>query len=142
MKTLKSMLAIIVILFAGSATSNAAAKSHRSQPSQTDVVNIYISAITNGQMDNLDKILDNDLQFNMQRGQNVNTLTKNQLMDYLKNNGASSTNVSTKTTVLTDDDDMTKVKVEFQFDGYTRVDILTLNKSFGWKVTTVNSSYK
>jgi len=141
MKTLKSMLAVIVLLFTCVA-ANANVKSHNSQPTESDVVTMYISAITNGTTDKLDKIFDNDLQFNIQRGQNVNTLNKGQLIDYLKNAGSSTGVVNTTTTILADDDNTGKVKVEFKYDGYTRTDIINLYKSTGWKITSVISSSK
>lgn len=141
MKTLKSMVAGIALLLA-CITANAAVKSRATQPTQKDVVNIYINAIANGKTDNLDKVLGDDMQFNMQRGQRVNTLTKEQLMDYLKNNASAGGAVDTTTTVLTDDENTSKIKIDFKYDGYTRTDVVTLDKSFGWKITSVNSSSK
>ncbi len=141
MKTLKSMVAGIALLLA-CITANAAVKSHATQPTQKDVVNIYIGAITNGKTENLDKVLGDDLQFNMQRGQRVNTLTKEQLLDYLKNNAVAGGAVDTTTTVLTDDENTSKIKIDFKYDGYTRTDVVTLDKSFGWKITSVNSTFK
>ena len=139
MKTLKSMVAGIALLLA-CITANATVKTRINQPTEKDVVNMYINAITNGKADNLDKILDNDLQFNIQRGQNVNTLNKNQVVDYIKNNTVADNTVNTTTTVLTDDDSISKVKIEFKYSGFTRTDIVTLDKTVGWKISTVNSS--
>jgi len=128
MKTLKSMLAGIALLLAF-VTVNASAKSHTSQPTQTDVVNIYISAVSNGKVTDLNKVLDNEMD-------------KNELLDYLKNNTVAGVTVNTTTTVLSNDDGSAKVKVEFKYDGYTRIDILTLDKTLGWKITNVDSSNK
>jgi len=139
MKTLKSMVAGIALLLA-CITANATVKSRINQPTEKDVVNMYINAITNAKADDLDKILDNDLQFNMHRGDNVNTLNKNQLVDYVKNNTIADNSVSTTTTVLADDDAISKVKIEFKYNGFTRTDIVTLNKALGWKIAVVNSS--
>ena len=139
MKTLKSMVTGIALLLA-CITANATVKTRINQPTEKDVVNMYINAITNGKADNLDKILDNDLQFNIQRGQNVNTLNKNQVVDYIKNNTVADNTVNTITTVLTDDDSISKVKIEFKYSGFTRTDIVTLDKTVGWKISTVNSS--
>lgn len=141
MKTLKSMLAGIILLLAF-VTVNASAKSHTSQPTQTDVVNIYISAITNGKVNDLNKVLDNEMHFNIVRGENTNTMDKNELLDYLKNNTVAGVTVTTTTTVLNNDDSSAKIKVEFKYDGYTRIDILTLDKTLGWKITNVDSSNK
>jgi hypothetical protein len=141
MKTLKIMLAGIALLFA-SVAANATVKLHPNPITQTDVVNMYINAVTTGNTDNLDKILDNDLQFNTARGANVNTLNKDQLVDFIKDNTVSGLAVTTDTTVLAMDNGTAKVKVDFKYDGYTRTDVLSLVKTNGWKVTSVDSSTK
>jgi len=141
MKTIKSMLAGITLLLAF-VTFNASAKTHTSQPTQSDVVKTYINAINNGNVNDLNKILDNEVHFNTKRGENINTMDKSQLLDYLKNNTVAGVTVNTNTTVLSSDDDNAKVKIEFQYDGYTRVDIVTLNKALGWEITNIDSSNK
>jgi len=141
MKTLKIMLAGITLLFA-SVAANATVKPHANPVTQTDVVNMYINAITTGSTDNLDKVLDNDLQFNTTRGANVNTLNKDQLLDFIKANTVAGLAVTTDSTVLTSDNGTVKVKVDFKYDGYTRTDVLSLVKTNSWKVTSVDSSTK
>jgi hypothetical protein len=139
MKTLKSMLAGIIILFTSVAASNAAVK--HGQPSQNDVVNIYVNAISTGNADDLDKFLENDMQFNVHQGNNVNAINKDQLLSYLKNN-TSNTPVNTNVTVMQQDDSSAKIKVDFKYAGYTRTDVVTLDKTFGWKITSVDSTSK
>jgi hypothetical protein len=139
MKTLKSMLAVIALLFVGAA-ANATTKTVGGNPTKDDVLNVYISAISTGSIKGLDKILDNDLQFNTQAGANVNTLNKDELLSYLKNNAVANQPLSVASTVLDEDDNTAKVKIDFKYDGYVRTDVVTLNKSFGWVITNVNSS--
>jgi len=139
MKTLKSMLAGIIVLFT-CAAANATVRPVIAGPSQSDVVNIYISAITNGNATGLDKVLDNDLQFNVHQGEKVSTLNKGELMDYLKSNSVVSTSVNANTTILQQDDNSAKVKIDFKYDGYTRTDVVTLNKTTGWQIVNVDSS--
>jgi len=141
MKTLKLMLAGIALLFT-SVAANAAVKSAKNEPTQADVVNMYINAIKTGTTTDLTKLLSSDMQFNLKRGENVNTLNKEQLLDYLKNNTVANTDVTTTTTVLTDDGNASRVKVEFKYDGYTRIDEITLTKSSGWKIANVDSTFK
>lgn len=139
MKTLKSMLAGLIILFT-CAAANAGVK--HDQPSQTDVINIYINAVNNGKPGNLDKYLDENLQFNVKTGDRVNILNKSELLKYFADNGITNTAVNTVTTVMQQDDASARIKVQFKYDGYTRTDIVTLNKSFGWVITDVDSSTK
>ena len=102
-----------------------------------DVVKIYVGAITSGNVSNLNNILADDLQFDIQRGDYVNTMDKNQLIDYLKSNSTADPSVKTTTTVMQEDDNFSVIKVEFKYDGYSRTDEVTLNKTFGWVITTV-----
>lgn len=141
MKTLKLTLAAIALLFVGIA-ANAAVKPASDKITKADVVNIYIDAIANGKSQELDKILDNEMQFNMKRGDKVNTMSKSTLLDYLNKSGASTPPVNTNTVVMQDDDTSEKVKISFNYDGFVRTDVVTLNHSFGWKITNVTSSYK
>ena len=136
MKTLKSMLAGIALLFI-CAAANAITKPATGKLTRDEVVKIYIDATTSGNVSNLNNVLADDLQFNIQRGQNVNTLDKNQLIDYLKNITTPDPSVKTTTTVMQEDDNSSVIKVEFKYDGYSRTDEVTLNKTFGWVITKV-----
>jgi hypothetical protein len=140
MKTVKSALAAIIILFTSVAVTNAKGKTD--QPSQTDVVNMYVSAVSNGKSADMDKYLDDELQFNVHQGSNVTSLTKDEVIDYLKQNTGSNTPTSTNVTVMQQDDASAKVKVDFKYDSYTRTDVVTLSKAFGWKITSVDSTSK
>jgi hypothetical protein len=140
MKTLKSALAAIIILFTSVAVSNAKVKTD--QPSQTDVVNMYVTAVSNGKSTDMDKYFDDALQFNVHQGTNVTSLDKDQVLDYLKQGTGSNAPVNTNVTVMQQDDSSAKIKVDFKYDSYTRTDVVTLSKSFGWKITSVDSTSK
>jgi len=81
------------------------------------------------------------MKFSVHRGDNVNSINKDELLDNLKDTGASQP-LSTKTTSLQDDDGIAKIKVEFIYDGFMRTDVVTLNKSTGWMITNVDSTTK
>ena len=130
------MLAGIALLFI-CAAANAITKPATGKLTRDEVVKIYIDASTGGNVSNLNNVLADDLQFNIQRGENVNTLNKNQLIDYLKNNTVSDPSVKTTTTVEQEDDNSSVIKVEFKYDGYSRTDEVTLIKTFGWVITKV-----
>ena len=140
MKTLKLMFVAIALLFTAIA-ANAAVKSAKDELSQGDVVNMYIAAIKTGTTTDLTKRLSDDMQFNIKRGENVNTLNKKELLDYLQNNTVANAVISTTTTTLADDGQFAHVKVEFKYDGYTRVDDIALSKSSGWKIASVDSTF-
>jgi len=141
MKTLKSALTAVALLLICVA-ANASVKFNADKPTKDDVVNLYIGAIANGKTSNLNNILDEGLQFNILRGENVNTLNKNQLIDYLKNNTGSDAPASTNTTVIQGDDNSSVVKIEFKYADFTRTDVVSLENTNGWVITKVESSFK
>jgi Putative lumazine-binding len=136
MRILKSMLPGIALLFICVA-ANAINKPTTGKLTRDEVVKIYIDATISGNVSNLNNVLADDLQFDIQRGDYVKTLDKNQLIDYLKSNTTSDPSVKTTTTVMQEDDSSSVIKVEFKYDGYSRTDEVTLNKTFGWVITKV-----
>jgi hypothetical protein len=141
MKTLKSMLAGIALLFICVA-ANATVKPVNDKSPKTDVIDTYIDAIAHGKITNLDNVLGDDMQYNMQRGENVNTLNKQELLDYLKNYSAANSTVTTNTTVITDEDDLYLVRIDFKYDDVLRSDVVTVSKASGWQITKVVTSFK
>jgi hypothetical protein len=133
MKTLKSMLAVIALLFVGVAAN---AKTG-GNATKEDAINTYITAISTGNTGDLSTELENDMQFNIHRGDNVTSLNKDELVNNIKQVGASQP-LSTNTSVLEDDPYSAQVKVEFKYDGYTRTDVVTLDKTTGWMITKVD----
>ena len=139
MKTLKISIAAIALLFVG-VTANAVEKSNSGKPTKEEVVNTYISAISTGNTKDLDKVLGNDMQFNSKRGSNVHTIGKDQLLEEMKNATATAP-VKTSITIMQDGDDSEQVKVVFNYDGYSRTDIVTLDHTLDWSINSVTSSY-
>ncbi len=141
MKTLKSMISAIALLFVCVA-ANATVKPVADKPTKNDVVSMYIDATINAKTSNLYNITDDGLQFSIQRGDNVNTLNKDQYMDYMKNNAVADPSVKTNTTIVQEDDNTYVVKVDFKYSDYTRTDLVTMENSNGWTITKVTSSFK
>lgn len=137
MKTLKLTIAVLAFLFVG-VTANAAAK----KITKSDVVNTYIDAIANGKTQGLDQVLDNEMQFNTKRGDNITTIDKNTFLDFLAKNGTGAAPLNTSTTVVQDDENTQKIKIDFKYDGYVRTDVLTLSHTTGWVITNVTSTTK
>jgi hypothetical protein len=140
MRTLKSMLAGITLLFI-CAAANAITEPATGKLTRDEVVKIYTDAATSGNVGNLNNVLADDLQFDIQRGDRVTTLGKDQLIDYLKNSTTADPSVKTTTTVVQEDDNSSIIKVEFKYDSYSRTDEVTLNKTFGWVITKVVSKF-
>jgi hypothetical protein len=141
MTTLKSMLTGIALLFVCVA-ANAASKPTNDKPTKDDVVNVYIDAITHGKTTDLIKYLDDDMQFNIQRGENLNTSNKDQFVEYLKQSGVNDSAAKVTTTIVQGDDNTSTMRVDFAYGDYTRSDLITLSNNDGWVITNVTSSFK
>src|SRR5580698_6803474 len=113
MRPLKSMLAGVALVFI-CVTANAITKPAIGKLTRDEVVKIYLDANTGGDVSKLDNELADDLQFNIQRGENVITMDKNQLINYLYKNTVSNLSVKTTTTVMQEDDNSSIIKVEFK----------------------------
>ncbi|WP_259071453.1 nuclear transport factor 2 family protein [Mucilaginibacter sp. X4EP1] len=141
MKTLKSVLTGIALLFICVA-ANATVKPIADKPTKTDIINIYIDAITHGKVNTLANVLDDAMEYDIQRGENVNALSKDQLIQSLKDAGTSDASVTTEITTLADDDDASTIKVAFKYADYVRTDVITLSKTNGWAITKIVTSTK
>lgn len=141
MKSLKLMLTGIAFLFVCAAAS-ATVNPGNNKPTKADVVNTYINAIAHGKVANLENALNDSFTYNLLRGQFINTLNKEQLINYLASNPALNAAVTITTSIVQDDDDLLVEKVEFKYDSYSHTDMLTLNKSNDWEITKVVSVYK
>jgi hypothetical protein len=141
MKTLKLMLASVAFLFVAIA-ANAAAKPANDKPTKDDVVNMYIDAVAHGKTADVIKYLDDNMQFSTQRGENVNTLNRDQFVDYLKANAMDDPSVKVTSTITQGDDSTTTMKVDFAYADYTRTDVVSLTNSNGWVITSITSTFK
>jgi hypothetical protein len=139
MKTLKSAIGVVILFFAY-ATTSAAVRPEAKRLTREDVVNIYVDAVAHGDMKGLDNVLDDSLQYDVQRGTDVKMLHKFDLMTYLSSNPVDPS-VTTTSTIVEDGDNQTKIRVDFKYAGYTRSDLITLDKEGGWMITKVESIF-
>jgi hypothetical protein len=141
MKTLKvMMMSLALLLVCGFA--NAGVKITH-DPTKDEAVDIYVNAIVHGQVNGIDNAIDDDAQFNTQRGDHENTLNKAQMLDYLKSNAGNQQDCKCTETVLQDDGDKYIKKVVMQYADVTRTDVVTAERAGeGWKITKVETSFK
>ena len=133
------MLAGVILLFVY-VSANATVKPVASKLTKEDVINIYIDAMAHGDMKGLDNVLDDSLQYDIQRAGKTNTMHKDELMDYLNSNPADPS-VTTSSAVIQEDDGTAMIKVIFNYSTYTRTDMVTLDNFGGWMITKVVSVY-
>ncbi|HTK20422.1 MAG TPA: nuclear transport factor 2 family protein [Mucilaginibacter sp.] len=140
MKTLKAMVMGVALLFV-CAMAQAAPAGHNL--TKDEVLDTYLNAVVHGKTAGIDDAIDDDATFSMQRGENVHTLTKSQVVSSLKANENIEQDCQCAKTVLQNDDDISKVKVEMKYKDFTRVDVVTArHQGNKWLITSVETSYK
>jgi hypothetical protein len=141
MKNLKKMLMGLALLFTfGTAV---AATASGSKPTKDDVFNVYLNAVVHGKLTGIDDAIDDAAQFNMIRGDNVNTISKQQVINSLKLNENVEQNCECRKSVVQDSDDMSTLKVEMKYADFSRIDVITAQRTGReWKITKVDTSYK
>ena len=131
----------LALLLVGS-ISQAAPKSHGNS-TKDEVLDTYLNAVMHGKLAGVNDAIDDDAQFNMKRGDRVNTLTKAQIIDALKSSENVDRDCQCAKTVLQDDDAKKVLKVDLKFSDYTRTDVITTERiGSGWKITKVETSFK
>jgi len=141
MKTLKAMMMGLALLFV-CGISQAAPAGHDNSTKEA-VMNTYLNAVVHGKLDGISDAIDDDAQFNMKRGDNMNTLTKSQILNSLKANEDIDQDCKCTKTVLQDDDEMSILRVEMKYADFTRTDVITAQRAgAGWKITKVETSFK
>ena len=141
MKTLKSIilgLALLIVCGVAKAADNAAFSY-----SKTHAIDTYVDAMTRGELNGLNDVLDQSVKFSMLKGKNVISFTKKEMVDFLQSNKNVEQTCTTSTSVVESNDDISVVKVDMQFDGFVRTNYVTLtNTGNGWKITNVYSVFK
>lgn len=123
------------------AVSHAAPVGHNL--SKEEALDTYLNAVVHGKTAGIENAIDDDATFYMKRGDNVNTLTKSQIVGALKASENIEQDCKCTKTVMQDDDDVSKVKVEMKYNDYTRVDVITTTHSgSNWLITSVETSFK
>jgi hypothetical protein len=142
MKTLKAMvMGLALLLVCG--VSQAASVTGHNATTKDEAVDTYINAVVHGKIDGINDVIDDDAKFNMTRGDNVNTLSKPQVMNGLKLNENIEQECQCTKTVMQDNDDMSVIKIDMKYNDFTRTDVITAQRSGKeWKITKVDTSFK
>ncbi|MGZ3753672.1 MAG: nuclear transport factor 2 family protein [Mucilaginibacter sp.] len=140
MKNLKSILlglTLLVVAVAAKATGNQPA----GKLTKNDVLNIYMNAAAHGKIEGLDKVLAEDVQYNMTRGERTISIDKKQMMESFKAGQNVEQNCKCSTTTIEDNDERLVVKFDMKFEGYTSTHVITIvNKGYGWEISKVDTS--
>lgn len=138
MKTLKSILLGLALII----TANVVKANDKEELTQQHAIDTYIEAVAHGKVEGLNKVLDNDAKFTMMRGSKQLSFDKREMLDYLKAT-KSIQDCKVNTTTVEKNGEVAIVKVDLEYDGFTRSNLVTIsNTGNGWKITNVHSTFK
>ncbi|MES2060368.1 MAG: nuclear transport factor 2 family protein [Bacteroidota bacterium] len=141
MKTLKSVT-LALALFAICSFAKASDVPTENL-TKTHAINVYVDAMTRGRINDLNQVLDQSARFSMQRGKSVMRFSKKEMTDYLKNQKNIEQACTTSTDIVEENADSAIVKVDMNFEHFTRTNYVTIaNTGNGWKITNVYSVFK
>ncbi|MDB5029537.1 hypothetical protein [Mucilaginibacter sp.] len=139
MKTLKSIMLGLALLVAGT-VANAANKPTPAALTKNEVLNIYINAVVHGKTEGLNEILDDNIQYIMTRGSNVTTLNKKRILASFKASENIEQDCKYITTIIEDTREGMIVKLELQYGGYVRTNLITISLNRpDWKITKIEN---
>ena len=141
MKTFKSIVMGLALLIV-CGVANASTKANHGNLTKEEVIDTYLDAVVHGKLTGIENAIDDDAQFNMMRGENVNTLNKKQLLASLQGSENIEQDCKCTSKIVQDDDNTVIRKVEMKYADFTRTDVITAQRSGNnWKITKVETSY-
>ena len=140
MKAFKTIIIAFCVVFSFNAFANDNSKDQKL--SMSYAVQTYIDAMTLGKMKDLSEVLDNEVKFSVNQGQNVASYTRTEMLATLKNSENLEQNCKTNFSVVEQNDAQSIVKVTMAYDEFTRINYVTVsNTNKGWKITNVSTVF-
>ncbi|WP_447768336.1 nuclear transport factor 2 family protein [Sphingobacterium faecium] len=149
MKTLAKTFAAAAMIAVSTCTM-AAGKPEVSNPKKA-VVNLstadlaidhYVAVMTEGQAEGVEQLFTSDFSQKV-HASNDQTNSRSEVISFLKKQKGEQLNCKTSTTIVEQSSDYMLAKVTMQFDGFTKIDLVTLvNDGGNWKVSQSINSYK
>ena len=141
MKTLKS-IALGLLFLAGIGAANATEKP-ADRLSKTHAINTYIDAMSRGRLQGFNEVLDASAKFSILRGSKVMSVGKTEMLAFMKGDQNVEQTCTVSTGDVDDNNDVSVVKVDMKYNGFTRSNYVTMaNTGEGWKITNVYSVFK
>jgi hypothetical protein len=144
MKMLKSIaIAACLLVTFGFAKANTKLNDDNAAASPNNAINTYVDAVSHGKTEGLSQVIDKSAKFSILQGKNILSFNKADMMAFVKENKDVEQVCTTSTSVVEANDDMTVVKVDMKYAGFTRTNYVTLtNTGSTWKITNVYSIVK
>jgi hypothetical protein len=143
MKTLKTIILGLATVVTFGAANAKNILPNNEKISVNYAVSTYVNAMAHGQNMGLDAVIDNNCKFTMLRGKSMLSFNKAQLMESFQSNQNVDQQCKTSVSVNETNADITVVKVNMEYAGFTRINYVTLTNTVdGWKISNIYSVFK
>ena len=140
MKTLKSIVLGLALLAVGITVK--ASDTNDERLTKNHAIDTYVDAMTRGQLQGLNDVLDKSVQFSMLRGKTVLSFSRKEMLEYFQANKNTEQTCTTSTSIIESDANVAVVKVDMKYEGFVRSNYVTIaNTGNGWKITNVYSVF-
>lgn len=131
------MLGLALLLMGGIAN---AANPNASALSKNDALDIYTNAVIHGKIAGLDQALSKNAELKMYRGEKLFKLDRQAILDSFKASENVEQTCKFSSSTVENTDDAMVVKLEMQYDTYTRTTMVTIKKEKNdWKITSIET---
>ncbi len=143
MKTLKTIALGLILLVTFGAANAATVKTNNESLTVNHAITTYVNALAHGQVSDLSAVIDQNAKFTMLRGSKMLSFNKEEIVSSVQESENVDQDCTVSTSVRESNSDITVVKVDMKYEGFTRSNYVTLaNTAEGWKITNVYSVFK
>ncbi|RYY06887.1 MAG: hypothetical protein EOP43_04945 [Sphingobacteriaceae bacterium] len=141
MKTLKTIfIALLVTLTFTAAKANG--PTAKEKLTMHYAIATYVDAFAYGKTDGLAEIIDANAKFSHNRGSQVISFSKNQILQNLENVQNIEQNCTTTTKAIETNSNLVVYKVQMKYENFSRVNYVTMTDTGnGWKITNVSTVF-
>lgn len=141
MKTLKTIfIALLVTLTFTVAKANN--PNIKERLTMRYAINTYVDAFTQGKTAGLAEIIDDNAKFSHNRGEQVISFSKTQILQSLEKEQNVEQNCTTTTKVIESANNLVVYKVQMKYQKFSRTNYVTMTDTGnGWKITNVTSVF-
>ncbi len=110
---------------------------------ENDVINTYVSAMTQGDLTGINAVLDKGATFSMLQANKVVNISKDDMLAFLKSTQGVQQDCVTTSSVIESNANNSVVRVDMQYGEHVRSNYVTMvNTENGWKITDVYTIFK
>ncbi|MGI4804596.1 MAG: nuclear transport factor 2 family protein [Janthinobacterium lividum] len=141
MKTLKTIfIALLVTLTFTVAKANT--PNIKERLTMRYAINTYVDAFTHGKSAGIAEIIDDNAKFSHNRGQQVISFSKSQILQSLDSEQNIEQNCTTNTKVIESTTNLVVYKVQMKYQNFSRINYVTMTDTGnGWKITNVSTIF-